>query len=138
MKILRRQVIVPKSIEEVTQILKSSAYYFPKAIFKESVFSMHCAKRHNGGYLSLTHIRGNILEDEDSTMVILEVHANPYFFLGCAIIFLGIIGVFYCLVSYTNRWIPCLGMILLGLLVSGQPVWEGLELLDLLEHKLMR
>lgn len=138
MKILTRQVIVSKTIQEANQILRSCAYYFPKAIFKESAFSMHCAKRHNGGYLSLTHIRGTVIECEDRTIVTLEIHANLYFFLGCLIILLGIITLIYCFVSSTNRWIPCLGMILLGLFVCGQRLWEGSELLDLIEHKLKR
>ncbi|MBQ3505017.1 MAG: hypothetical protein IJA75_10010 [Oscillospiraceae bacterium] len=138
MRIMTRQVIVPKSISESIQILKSCAYYFPKAVFEEPAFSIHCAKRHNGGYLSLTHIAGNVSGGEDSTVILLEVHANLYFFLGVGIAFGGILGLIYCLMLHINRWIPCFGMILLGLLVGGQSLWTGAELLDSIEHKLQR
>lgn len=138
MKILARHLMVSKSVDEVTGILKSSAYYLPKAIFENTEFSMYRAKRRNGGYLSLTRISGSMLENEDGTMVSLEIHANLNFYIGCIIIILGIMGVIYCIVSNVNRWIPYLGMIILGVLISGQTLWESVEMLDLLQHKLMR
>lgn len=138
MTILTRQVIIPKPIEEAILILKSCAYHFPKATFQEHAFSMHCAKRRNGGYLSLTRITGTVSEHEGSTMITLEVRANLYYLLGFMIILLGVAGLIYCLVSHTDRWIPCLGTILLGLLVGGYSFGTGSELLDLIEHKLIR
>ena len=96
MIILKRQVIATKSVDDVGRVLMSCAYHFPKAIFKASSFSMHCAKRHNGGYLSLIKITGNVLPNEETTKVILEVHANLYFFIGCLIAVLGISGLLYC------------------------------------------
>ena len=138
MIILKRQVIATKSVDDVGRVLMSCAYHFPKAIFKASSFSMHCAKRHNGGYLSLIKITGNVLTNEETTKVILEVHANLYFFIGCLIAVLGISGLLYCFFSSTDRWIPFLGMCFLGLLVGGQSLWEGSEILDHIEHKLMR
>ena len=138
MKILERQMRVSKTREETIRILKSCAYYFPKAIFEKSAFTIYCAKRHNGGYLSLTNIRGVVTEDEDSTVIELAVYADLYYFLGFIIAFLGIMGMFYCLVSCTNRWIPCIGMTLLGFLVSLRSLWIGSELLDIIEHKLIR
>lgn len=138
MKVITRQGSVSKSVEEATRILKSSAYYLPKAIFEKSAFSMHCARRRNGGYLSPTHIRGHIFAGEESTEVILEIHANLSFYLGCAIILLGLIWLLYGFLWNRNIWIPCLGTASLGLLISAQFLWEASEMLDLLEHKLTR
>lgn len=138
MKILARHLIVSKSVGEISEILRSSAYYLPKAIFEKNAFSMYRAKRRNGGYLSLTKISGSMLEQEDGTMVSLEIHANLNFYIGCIIIILGIMGLIYCAVSIASRWIPYLGMIILGVLISGQSLWESVEMLDLLQHKLMR
>lgn len=137
MIILKRQIRVSKSSEEAIRILKSCAYYFPKSVFEKSAFSIYCTKRHNGGYLSLTNIRGIITEDKDGTLIELAVHADLYFFLGLIIALLGIIGLIYCLVSCTNRWIPCSGMILFGFLISSRSLWIGSELLDIIEHKLI-
>ena len=138
MKILTRMVSVDKSISEVVQTLKSSAYHFPAAKFNEYVFSMRCIKRRMGRHSTMMIVKGCILDNEDPTKVVLEIHANWDFFLGAAIIILGIMGLIYCLIAKIDRWIPCLGMTTLGILISGQTLLEGVELLDLLEHKLKR
>lgn len=138
MKILTRQVLIQTPIEETLQTIHSCAYFYPKAKFAKNTFSIYCARRHNGGYLYLTNIRGNILESNDRTTINLEVHANLYFFIGCTFTFIGILCLFLHLISYIDRWIPFLGMILLGLLISGQALWTGFELLDLIEHKVTR
>lgn len=138
MKVLTRDVIILKSIEETTQILKSCAYHFPKATFTESTFSMHCPKRRNGGVLSLIHIKGSFFKDKENTKVILKIHANLYFAIGCLMIFGGLIGLIYSLLLDVISWPFYLGAILLGLLASGQFIGESSELLDLLEHKLTR
>lgn len=138
MIILKRRLKAPISGEEAIRILRSCAYPFPKATFEKTAFSIYCSKRHNGGYLSLANIRGVIAEDEGSTVIELAVHADLYCFLGIIIAFLGIVGLIYCLATYTDRWIPCVGMILLGFLVGSQALWTGSELLDIIEHKLMR
>ena len=138
MKMLTRQVIVSKTAEEVISILKSCAYYLPKAIFDESQFTMHCAKRHNGGRLFLTKIKGNISERENKTKVTLEIHADICFFLGAAIALGGLLGLLYSLVFCTEEWLVYIGLILFGLIVGAQLFWRGSEQLDLIEHKLTR
>ena len=138
MIILKRKLTVSKSCEEAIQILKSCAYYFPTAIFAKFKFSIYCARRHNGGYLSLTNIRGAIIEDGDRTTIEFEVQADIYFFLGIMITVLGIIGFIYCIACCINRWIPCIGMVLFGILLSLRSRWKGSEILDMIEHKLVR
>lgn len=138
MIILKRQVVTEKTAEEVMRILKSSAYYFPEGVFEKSSFSMHCSKHRNGSLIPLIPVSGTVLECEGVTEVLINIHANLNIFLGAVAVSASIIGGICCLLSHTNRWFPCLGAVLLGLLFIGQALWEGSELLDLLEHKVTR
>lgn len=138
MKILTRHVLTSKSIDEVTQILRSSVYFGSKAKIDKSAFSMYCARRHTGRCLWLIPVRGNIEEREDKVEVTLEIHADINGFVGGVIVLLGVIELICGLVFFPNRWIPYLGTILLGLIVAGESFWKGFQLLDLLEHKLTR
>lgn len=138
MKILSRRVVVTKSYEEVSHILKSSAYFFPEIMISGTIFSMYCAKRYNGGHLSLTPVKGTIVRHNNQSKVIIEVHADFSFFLGILITVIGIVGLVWLLISQSSRLIPQIGLILIGILVCGHSWCEGVELLDRLEHKLLR
>ena len=138
MKLLSRRMIIPKAYEGVYQILKSSAYHFPPAKFSEKTFSIHCAKRYKGGVISLIPVKGAIMQNSHLTEVLISIHADFGFYLGCLLILLGFLGIFLCIVIPSDRWIPCVGLVLMGLLVCGQSIWEGKALLDSFEHKLLR
>ena len=138
MKILTRHVVVTKTAEEVSQILKSSAYYVPKPKFEQSCFSMHCAKRHHNGGKSLILVKGTVSEFEDKVRVKLEIHADLVFYYGIAMLLLGIIGIIYGIIAYSGNWLVGFGIVLIGLLLCAQPMSRGSELLDLLEHILTR
>ena len=138
MKLLKRQVVVSKNAGEVIQILKTCAYAVPQAVFGETDFSMYCPRRRNGGSLYLTHISGTVAQEDGSTTVLLEAHANPHFFLGLLLAIVGAVGLFSALVSHTGTWPPYLGMVLLGLLFIGHALWTGMELLNLIFYKLER
>lgn len=136
MKILKRKVAVLKPKHEILAILKSCAYYIPKAVFNESTFSMHFPKRHDGKGPYLMQVKGEIQENANGAVVRLEIHANLQFFLGCLLAGFGACWLLYCLWTCTNSWISCLGIILVGLLFIGQSLGTGSEILDQIEHKL--
>ena len=138
MKILKRQVVVSKSAEEIMQILKSCAYRYSKSTFEETEFSMCCPQRYNGGIPALTRIKGHLTENGGNTTVILEVHADFLFYFGLLFVFSGLLKLIYSLATCTGSWIFCLVAILLGLVFSSVPAWAGVEHLDIIEHKLTR
>lgn len=138
MKILSRKVTIPKPLEEVSQILQSSAYHYPEAVFLGDQFSIYCAKRDRGGYISRFHVKGTLTYSVGQTAVTLEVHAGFPFYFGVLLLLLGAAGLLGCLLLQSSRWIPWLGMMLLGLLSSGIYWGESAALLDRLEWKLLR
>jgi len=137
MILLSKNVVVRKTREEVRRIVQSSAYYLPKGRFSEESFSMHCARRFNGGIISLIPVTGTITQHNQSVYVTLSINGGFGFYLGCCLFVLGVLGMLWCVITHSSRWIPSVGMILLGLLVSGQFIWEGKALLDRLENKLL-
>lgn len=138
MKLILRRVAIHKSYEVVYKIIKSSAYCIPKGTFAEKDFSMCCAKRYNGGMISLIPVKGRITAHDDCTEVTLSVYAGFSFFLGCTLSLLGVVSLVLSLAYHSPRWISGVGLVLFGLLVSGWYMWEGREILDRLEHKLLR
>ncbi len=125
-------------MEEVSRILRSSAYYYPEAVFLSDQFSIYCAKRYRGGRISLSRVKGTLTYAEGQTAVTLEVHAGFPFYFGVLLLLLGAVGLLGCLFLQSLRWIPFVGMMLLGLLSSGIYWGESAALLDRLEWKLLR
>lgn len=137
MKLMSRVVIVPKSYETVYQIIQSSAYHIPKGIFREDSFSMHCAKRFNGGMISLFPVKGTIIKRNHSVEVTLSVCADFSFYLGVFLVLLGIAHSIGCIATLSPRWIVSIGMVVFGLAATAYSLLEEKELLDRLEHKLL-
>ena len=137
MTLLSRHVVVMKAYEEVYQIIQSSAYCLPKGIFSKESFSIYCAKRFNGGIVSLIPVKGTITQHSQSVEVMLSIPCYLHFYLGCFLSVFGIFGLLCCFTGYSSRWLPCVGSILFGILVIGQSLWEGRTLLDRLENKLL-
>lgn len=137
MVLFSRHVVVPKTYEAVYRIIQSSAYCLPKGIFSEESFSMHCARRFKGGIISLIPVTGTITRYNQSVYVTLSIHGGFGFYLGGCLFVLGVLGMLWCVITHASRWIPSVGIILLGILVSGQFVWVGKALLDRLENKLL-
>lgn len=136
MVILSRQVTTSKTYEEVCQTIQSSAYRFSKCRINGNAFSMYCAKRSNKGTISLTHINGTITQYGKINEIVILVHANLGTILGVAISLLGILEIIYCVIMNVPRWIPGVGMIVLGMLIVCQSFREGKSHLDKLERKL--
>ena len=138
MKVITRRVVVSKSAEEIIQILKSCAYRYSKSKFEKTAFVIRCPKRYNGRFPVLTKIKGHISENEVNTTVILAVHVGFLFYFGLVFIFSGLLGLIYSLVASTGSWVFGLAGILFGVVFSGVPICDGIEHLDIIEHKLTR
>lgn len=137
MRLFSRNVCVHKTYDETYQVIKSSNYRFSKGHFGKNCFAIHCPKRFNGGNISLFPIRGTILQCANSVEVVLSVHANVSFYVGCILCATGAIGSILHIVSGSPRWLPWVGGMLIGMLISGQVLWEGKSTLDILERKLL-
>ena len=138
MKLLSRNIVVSKAFDAAYQIIRSSAYYFPAGVFEEENFSFYCPRRSFNGRISLFPMRGTITKQAQQVEITLSLQAGFLFYFDSILSFLGIIGLFWCLIAHSSRWIPFAGCILLGILTSAQYIWEGAELLDRIEHKLLR
>ena len=137
MELLSRHVAVPKSYEEVCQIIQSSAYYLPKGNLCADSFSMHCAKRYKGAIISSIPVKGKIRKCNQFIEVTISTHADLGFYIGCFLCLVGIVGLIWCLLAVSTRWVPCVGAFALGTFVSSQSIWEGKDLLDKLERRLL-
>lgn len=136
MRILSKKIIVYKSHDTVYQIIKSSAYKIPVGNCDKKDFLIYCAKRFKGGIVSLIPIKVTIAQQKDYVGVNLSIHSHFGFYVGCFLCLIGIIGLCWCVISTSSRWIPCVGSILLGMLIGGQSIWEGIDCLDMLKRKL--
>lgn len=136
MKLFSKKVNTAKSCDDICQIIKSSAYYFPKGNVSRESFSICCAKRFKGGIISLFPVRGTIIQNQHEIEVTLSLHAGFSFFLGFFLSLIGVTGLFVYFIEISPRWIPSIGLILLGTVICAQFIWEGKALLDILEYKL--
>lgn len=138
MKILSRRVSTSKSPEEIMHILQTAAYSGRDATFDETAFSMYCLKKRAFQYRATVLVKGKIIEPENG-VVLLEIQARPYYFLTSFMWFmfvLGCIHAVYRLICDGMQGLETLGIMILGLLFSAQPLWDGIEILDRLEDKL--
>ena len=140
MKLFSRSIVVPKTYEDAYKIIKSSARIHRKKVFTEQAFSIHCAQKIGAGWRDFSPIpvKGTITPQDSSVKVTLTVHAGFGFYLGCFFILLGIIGLLWSLISLPAGWITHVGIILFGAVISGTYVYSGIDLLDVIEHKLLR
>jgi len=137
MQLLSRNVCVHKTYEETYQVIKSSNYRFSKGHFGKNSFTIHYPKRFNGGTISLLPITGTIVQCDNSVEVVLSIHANISFYVGCILCIIGAIDSIVHIASGSPRWFPGVGSVLIGMLISGQVLWEGKNTLDMIERKLL-
>lgn len=140
MKLLTRRVSASKSSEEIMHIMKNSSCPGEATTFTESTFSICCIKRRNHRYRAVVPVRGYITDAQNGE-VRLEIHAGPidnlYMIFG-SIFVCFVIGA-VCRFIFTGGPIwTALILLSIGTLVFAQPFWNGIEILDLLEHKLTR
>lgn len=138
MKIRTRKVATSKSIEEAMRMIKSAAYYLPEGKFDQTSFSFYCARRHRGGSVMLIPVRGSISVEDSQVNIVLEIHADFRFYVGCIISLLGILGTLCLLIMQSPRWSMGCMAILFGGIVSGSSLLAASEILDRIEFKLCR
>ena len=136
MKLFSKRILAEKPYDEVLEIIKSFSSSFPKRKFFDGEFSIYSPKRFNGGTIALFPLKGIIQSHDDHVEVNVWFCADFGFFLGCFLCILGIIELFRCISAGSNRWVPCVGIVLFGIFAGAQSIWEGKALLDRLEHRL--
>lgn len=140
MKILSRSVEVSKSTDEVNKILRTSAFVFSKSKFAANSFKFYVKRKHQsrGIYPALIPVSGDISSCKGNTKVNMEVHADVSAVLGGILLLIGMIGIVWCYLKYSQWWFSYLGMILVGICIVLIYLGEGKDVLDQLENKLLR
>ena len=88
--------------------------------------------------MSRARVTGRVYGDPGAAAVDMEIHGDPAFFLGAALLLLGVAALLYSLVRSSAGWFLSLGLMLIGLFPMVQTLCRGTELLDIIEHKLTR
>lgn len=135
MLVLKRNVTVDKSAEEVISVLRACAYPIPRAVLEESDFSFYYPKRKNRG-LTLVPVKGMLERGTGGTTVFLEIHACPLFYVGSAFAAFGACCLPYTLLMQTGGWFASLLFMLIGTVFSGASLCTGIDVLDLISYKL--
>ena len=137
MKLLSRNICVQKTYDDAYQVITSCNYRLSKGHFERNSFAIDCPKRFNGGIISLIPVKGTISQHDHFLEVVLSIHANWSFYLGCMLCIIGAIGLFLHIFSGSYSWIPAVGSMMIGMLICGQVLWEGKNTLDMIERKLL-
>jgi hypothetical protein len=138
MKIRTRKVTTSKSIDEAMRMLKSAAYYLPEGKFDQTSFSFYCARRHGGGSVMLIPVRGSLSVEDDQVSIILEIHGDFRFYVGCILSLFGILGTLCLLIMQSPSWpVGCM-VILFGGIMCGSSLLTASEILDRISFKLCR
>ena len=138
MTIYQRRILTGKTYEEVCGIIRESAY-FETCRIEGDAFSMKYPRRNQRGQIMLTPVKGEIACGEDGTSVTLKLQAGWEMLLGIAISSLGFLGMLLKLVFPALGW--WVGSVLttgFGALITVFSWLRGIEIIDLLEHKLTR
>lgn len=141
MKLATRNITVRKSVDEVYQILRSSAFRgdFQKS---EGSFQLRCAKRDFSGQFLTAIVRGTVLPCSEGTKITLTLHANAGVWIGVLSILYGFLhlllsGLMYLLSADQFVWSGVMN-ILFGAIVAVFMGGREVEQLDSITHKLSR
>ena len=83
-----------------------------------------------------TKLRGTIVSKDDNTELSIAVYAGPYFFIGGVLSFFGVIGLLLCMAKFVSHWLAWIGLILFGFLMICHSLWNGISILQSIQHKL--
>ena len=138
MVIYKRTINCSKSYEEICAILKSAAYHGECQIDNNN-FSLLCSKRTFQGRLMLQRVSGHVVSKEQGSDVIFEVHGGIELIIAIAIGGFGIIGFIFGLLfaGFGKATFGLLTSVGMGLLIACIPLCRGIEMVDLLEYKLV-
>lgn len=138
MVVYRRNVLTNKDYEAVCQIIQSSAYYDSCRI-ENNTFSIMRARRGTKGQLVFTPVTGTLIDCDGGTRVTLELGAGVVFLVGIAVFLLGLIAVLAKLLFPAfGSWAGSIPTVGVGALIAVFSWLRGMEIIDLLEHKLTR
>ena len=118
------------------KLIKSAAYYWPEGKFEQCSFSFYCARRHGGRSMMLIPVRGSMFEEGGQVTVVLEIHADLTFYVGCIITLWGMFRTFHMAIMQTAKWYMHCMVVLFGVIASGSSLLVASEILDRLEFKL--
>ena len=136
MRLFTRSIPIFKTADEVYRTIKSCQYHATKGRWEKDCFTIYCAKRFKGSVISLIPVKGTISTKNSNIVVVLSIYANLGFYIGCLLFVTGAIGLLSHVIAGSPRWIPGLGSIVIGMLISGQVLWEAKNTLDMIERKL--
>ena len=138
MVIYRRQVHCLKPHADVHKIIQSSAHSAHCRIEKDS-FSIRCTKRSTRGQMMLIPVKGRLIRHDAGTEVSLELCPGMDTLIGFAEIALGLIlMLLHFLRPEAGRLAYGVMTIGMGLVITAFSWLRGIEMIDLLEHKLTR
>lgn len=138
MKILSRCVIVSKPVEDVKNIIKTSAYVLSKPKFVSNNFSIRVRRRYSTRGLFLFHVKGKITEDDGNTRVVFEVHEDITMIFSSLFIIAGVVSLLNNILNSIVGWFYPALMILIGIFVILDFIQKAKDVLEQLENKLQR
>ena len=138
MIIISRCVTVSKTIEEVNEILRGSAYPLIKPSFYQNYFSIRVVRKYPGRGFRIIPIKGSIVASKDYIKVIMEIHVESTVVIGAILVLLGLVGLLWCYVCSSERWLPFVGSAIIGIIIILEFIWDTKDVLDQLENKLQR
>ena len=88
--------------------------------------------------MMLIPVRGSMFEEDGRVTVVLEIHADLTFYVGCILTLWGVFSTFRMAIMQTAKWYLYCLVVLFGVIVSGSSLLAASEILDRLEFKLSR
>jgi hypothetical protein len=138
MVIYRRKIQTQKSQEDVLQIMQSSAHHGNCKITASS-FSIKCSKRNQKGQMMFVPVKGQVVGSDGATEVTLELHAGVEVMIGLAILAIELITMLLQFIFPIAGKTAYSGILVgFGAVISIFYGFRGIEVIDLLEHKLTR
>ena len=139
MVIYKRSVRCQKSYEEACAILKSSAYGGEFKI-ENDYFSLLCSKRTFRGQLMFQRASGRLTSSDNRVEATFEIHGGIELLIAIAMTGCGMFLFLFNLLfkGFDQALFPFLTSVGMGLLIACVPLCRGIEIIDLLEHKLTR
>lgn len=136
MIVYARSIVVPKQREEIISILKTCACRYRRVKSVGNTFSMYCMRRAMGGRFLLIPITCTMFPEESEMRIKICANAGASIWHGNLLILLGCSLTMWNILATSPKWIPGVGAILLGILVYVLYVFNAVECIDVIQHKL--
>ncbi len=138
----KRRIQTNKTYEDVCEVLQSSSYCGDFKIENDH-FSLRCSKRNQRGQIMLYRVSGQLIRGESTVDVIFEIHGGIEVLIAIGIFACSLINFLYLFLTHEihdvgNSVFAFLIMIAFCFILCFFPLARGIEIIDLLEHKLTR